>query len=190
MARILLAAVALLLTAVPSWGCVGKTLTIGVLDQPRERMVAGVFSVFVAERTGTTVVVREYPDARALHQATLGGSIDLSLTTAGISWREVMGKGGEAALDELRSFFLSSLNLVWGAPVAATATGGKGEADRLTPVLRRDTLVKFPALPKLLRKLEGKIEDRWLEKVAPAGLPPQDERDRLSRGLLKDLKLI
>lgn len=176
----------------PAWGCIGRTLTIGVLSQPREQMVATVLSVFISERTGTTVVMKSFSDPMDIHQALLGGVIDLTLSVPTAAWRTIMGREDPLNRTEIRDFYLSTFNLVWGVATGASPVGSDAGAteNQYTPVLRRDTLVKFPALPKLLRKLDGRIDNQWLKETVKAGFPEEEIRDRLARDFLRELRLI
>src|SRR5512143_4254561 len=53
---------ATLLAAAPSPGraCVGRTLYVGYYDAPEQVMVAQILSVFIDERTGTTVKMTRF----------------------------------------------------------------------------------------------------------------------------------
>ncbi|MEW6089224.1 MAG: glycine betaine ABC transporter substrate-binding protein [bacterium] len=97
----------------------------------------------------------------------------------------------------MRQEYQEKLNLVWLKPFGFESKICKNEdVNKLglpclaAPVIRKDTIKKFPALPRLLDKLGGIIDDKayqeLLKKVDKDGEPAHDA----ARAFLKEKKLI
>ena len=140
-------AVALLLTAHISLACVGKTIHLGI-SSPNERLMAEMASLMISERTGSSVQIEVYKDSRALYEAVKQGKVNVIMENTDRAL-EVLGKtksAGAAGLDSIKSEYRKTLNLTWLSPF--------GAVPQYAPVLTADTLANYPALPKLLNKLE------------------------------------
>lgn len=161
--------------------CVGKILSIGILDRPDQAVMAELLSQMVTERTGTTVKVSSFPDQRALYEAVRQGAVGMLLETpAGASSIVGMPTGPgidpETAKGELRRRF----NLVWLKPWQMSS--------RVTPLLSNDVLSSLPALPRLVNKLAPVIDDGVVSRLTAAG--GADSRRKSVREFLKTRKLI
>ncbi len=185
MKRLLLTAALSWLLAGPAAACVGKTVVVGSLDSPRGRLVAQVLAILINERTGTTVKVTEFADAEALHRGLAGGSVDLGVEHP----RRALARLGleapadpAAALEAAKGAYLEKLNLVW---MPALGFGGADPDGQGAPVVRKDTVKKFPALPRLIAKTEGLLPDAVLATLEKAGDPA-----RVAREYLREKKLI
>lgn len=186
MKQLLLTAALTCLLATPAIACVGKTVVVGSLDSPRGRLVAQVLAILINERTGTTVKVTEFADADALHRGLAGGTVDLgvehprrALLRLGLDAPADPAAAAEAA----KGAYLEKLNLVWMPPLGF---GGPEAGDGPgAPVVRKDTIKKFPALPRLIAKTEGLLPDAVLAALEKAGDPA-----RVAREYLREKKLI
>ncbi len=152
-----------------SFACVGKTIYIGHLSGRSDELMANILSRLITERTGTSVKLKKYPDMSAVLKAGQNGEIDIftldeksAFETAGVKSRE-----------QAKETYNVKFNLVWLKPVVE-------KDDFLVPVIRKDTLKKFPALPKLLEKLNGIINNVQLEEIR------QDADKRGMKDAIKD----
>ena len=179
-------AVAVSLLAPPALACVGKTLVIGADRTPRSRFVAQVLAILINERTGTTVKIAEFTDAEAVHRALASGEADIAVEYASRALSRLglpAAADAEEALRAARAAYQEKLNLTWLPPLGFTDSGdGRAVA---APVARKDTLKKFPALPRLIAKTEGVLPDGLLATLAEKGDPA-----RTAREFLRGKKLI
>jgi osmoprotectant transport system substrate-binding protein len=163
----------------PAEACVGKTIFVGRLPGREQEVLAEIFSWMVSERTGTTIQTKSYADSRTMQTALQGADVDLYLEDQGVAMREILGlpvSGNQAELREtVRREYEQRFNLVWLEPWGMTgrsaqvAVAGPAVAATPTlvaPVIRKDTLKKFPALSRLVNKLSGVIDNATLAKLA------------------------
>jgi osmoprotectant transport system substrate-binding protein len=174
----------------PADACVGKSIFLGRLPGKEQEVLAEVFSWLVSERTGTTISVKPYADARSSHSAIQKAEIDLYLEDQGTAMREILGLpvvGNTPEMREtLRREYEQRFNLIWLEPwgmtgrsdqVAGPATAAPPTL--VAPVIRKDTLKKFPALSRLVNKLSGVIDNATLAKLV------QESERRPTRDVVK-----
>ena len=93
----------------------------------------------------------------------------------------------------VKEFYQRDMNLVWLEPFGfsdAGVLGGKGGKTPFVaaPVVRKDTLGKFPALPRVINKLSGKIDNKVMSRlVAESG---NGNAKKATRKFLKENRLI
>ncbi len=183
----ILAAVLLLAGAAgggPAAACVGKTLVVGAEATAQGRLVAQVIAILINERTGTTVKIQEFPDAEAVHTALVEGNVDIGVERAAMALERLdvpVPPDPEGRYRAAKEAYLERLNLVWLPPLGFDPDG-EGPA---APVARKETLRKFPALPRLIAKTRGLLTDEVL-----AGLVSQGDPPRAARAFLRRHKLI
>jgi osmoprotectant transport system substrate-binding protein len=137
-----------------------------------------IFSWMVSERTGTTIQVKALPDSRAMHAALQTAEVDLYLEDQAVALRDILGKpaasNGAAQRETVRSEYEQRFNLIWLEPwgmtgrpaqAALAGPGGPGAPGLVAPVIRKDTLKKFPALSRLVNKLAGVVDDETLARL-------------------------
>lgn len=178
----------------PAEACVGKTIFVGRLPGKEQEVLAELFTWMVSERTGTTIQTKSFADSRATHAALQTADIDLYLEDQGVAAREILGrqvgKDGAEAREALRREYEQRFNLVWLEPWGMTGhPGGAAAAPTLVaPVIRKDTLKKFPALSRLVNKLSGVVDDATLAKLVQES-EKRPARD-VAKQFLKDRRLI
>lgn len=197
MTRILTVAVVFLLSvafALPAGACVGKTLVIGSTGTLQQDILAQVLSILIAERTGTTVKVAQYDSTAAAHEALLKADLDMYVEYTGVGQTLILQ--GEAIADSealyqaVKAGYNRDLNLVWLKPLGfdePRAVSAEIPA-QAAPVVRKDTLKKFPALARLINKLGGTIDAETMKGL-------EDEAGRknvneVARQFLKGGRLI
>ena len=184
----------------PVEACVGKTVFLGRMPGREQEVLAEIFTWMVSERTGTTIQTRPFPDSRTTHAALQTAEIDLYLEDPGVAMREILGhqSGGTPAelRETVRREYEQRFNLIWLEPWGMTgraAQGGVAPASvaapaLVAPVIRKDTLKKFPALSRLVNKLSGVVDDATLARLV------QESEKRPAREVtkqfLKDKRLI
>lgn len=128
-----------------AYACVGKTIFIGHLNNIESELVGNILSKLITERTGTSVKLKKFSSSEELLQAGTNGDIDLFV----FDNYEVQKIIHLAEFDKARTEFNTKFNLVFLKPLIETKNTYS------VPIIRKDTLKKFPALPRLIEKLNG-----------------------------------
>ncbi len=174
------------LLAALSEACVGRKLTIGYQDITEQAIMAELLSILIEERTGTKVVLKEIEDSQEAHRALEANDIQIFIEYTGVGLKEILGE--EAGTDpkkvykKVRKAYLKNFNLVWLKTFGFTGAVEDDEDKDLpmaaAPVVRKDTLEKFPALSRLINKLKGKIDNQTMGqlivKVEQEGKTPKE----------------
>jgi len=172
--------------------CVGKTLYLGRLPGQEQEILAELFVWLVSERTGTSIEVKAFSDSRSTHSALEEAKIDVYMESTFVALRDILGRADDtAAGDEARRLvrkeYAERFNLVWLEPwgLEGSADGG---ASKVAPVVRKDTLKKFPALSRLVNKMAGVVDDAAMEQLLAES--SQDPVRDVTKKFLKQKKLI
>lgn len=182
------------LTVSSAQACVGKTLVVGALDNPQQQVLAEMLSVLIGERTGTTVKVVSVAGHAEAHDAMIRAEMDMYVEYTGVGQVIILKEQPIADSDELykavKERYNQDLNLVWLKPFGFSDEryAPEGTVAVAAPVVRKDTLKKFPALARLINKLGGSIDDptmKELETASAAG----NSRD-VARKFLKEKRFI
>lgn len=166
------------LLAESSLACVGKTVNVGYVDTKNEEIMGNIFARLILERTGTTAKLKKYNNTTSLLNAAQAGDVDLFV----FSNEQIKSVTNGKTKDEAKTEFNVKFNLVWLKSVSAE------NQEYLVPIIRKDTLKKFPALPKLIEKLEGKLNTKILTELN-SQLKEKSMKD-VVKDFLKENKLI
>jgi len=193
---ILFLTLAISLTALvpPAQSCVGKTLVIASTGTVQQDLLAEIIALLIGERTGTTVKVVRVDSPQAAHEALLKADLDISVEYTGAGQLNVLR--GEAIADPKALFevvktrYNQDFNLIWLQPFGfdepgAVATAIPAEA---APVVRKDTLKKFPALTRLINKLGGTIDSATMKRLEAQAASGKVRE--VARSFLKENRLI
>ena len=184
-------------TATPSAACVGRTIQVGYYDAPDQLLVANLLAVFIDERTGTTVKLSRFDSREEAFEAIRQDKVSLYVD---YSWVVLARFAGEAAgpdADRNHALLKESLNrkfnVIWLEPMGYDryfSERGKAGKDPGPAglMLCKDALSTFPALPKLLGKLRGTLDNGTMEALLKEaeGSDPK----AVARKFLKSRKLI
>ena len=164
-------ALALGLSVRPAAACVGKTLVVGALDNPQQQVLAQMLSILISERTGTTVKVVPVADHAEAHEAVQRADLDMYVEYTGVGQVNLLGDPPIADPAELyravKERYNQDYNLIWLQPFGFDdpRIAPAGTAAEAAPVVRKDTLKKFPALARLINKLGGAIDLATMQKL-------------------------
>lgn len=193
--KLLLVVMITAIMAVPSsWACVGKTLVVGSLETPQQQVLAHMLSVLISERTGTTVKVVPVNGHSEAHEALLRADLDMYVEYTGVGQVTLLKDQPIADADSLykavKDRYNQELNLVWLKPFGFSDErfAPDGTVADAAPVVRKDTLKKFPALARLINKLGGAIDAETIKKLE-AESQNSSSRD-VARRFLKDNRFI
>jgi glycine betaine/choline ABC-type transport system substrate-binding protein len=170
--------------------CVGKTLYVGISGAENEQLLAEMVSVLVAERTGTAVKVVTYKDSGEMYQAMKQGKVGLIIENTDRAldvMRLPKERDAQAAFETVKREYRKSLNMVWLAPFGMVR--GAGQPQLYAPVLSTDVMGNLPALPKLLGKLSGILNDGSSARLLRA-VKGDEKPKSVARDFLKSKKLI
>ena len=182
------------LSAQPAAACVGKTITLGVLPTPQQQVLAQMLAILIVERTGTTVKVVPVDGHAEAHEAMLRADLDMYVEYTGVGQVTILKEAPIADADVLyktvKERYNQDLNLVWLQPfgfsdVRYAPAGAVADA---APVVRKDTLKKFPALARLINKLGGAIDLATMQGLE-SGVTGDNAKD-VARKFLKDNRYI
>ena len=178
----------------PAVACVGKTLVVGALDTPQQQILAEMLSILISERTGTTVKVVPVTSHAEAHETLLRADLDMYVEYTGIGQVELLKAAPiaepEALYKAVKEHYNQELNLVWLKPFGFSdpALAPAGTVAEAAPVVRKDTLKKFPALARLINKLGGAIDLATIQGLETASAA-SSSRD-VARQFLKENRFI
>jgi len=183
-----------ILLAPPAGACVGKTLVIGSTGSVQQDLLAEMLSVLISERTGTTVKVVKLDSPAAAHEALLKAELDMDVEYTGASQLQILKgqaiAGPQQLFEAVKARYNQDLNLIWLQPFgfdepAAVSVAIPAQA---APVVRKDTLKKFPALARLVNKLGGTIDAATIARLE--GEAADGSVHDVARTFLKSNRLI
>lgn len=186
-----------LLTSAPAFACVGRTIVVGYYDSPDQAVVANLLSVFIDERTGTTVQLQKFASRDEALTALKTDKISLYADYANVILAKLLGgkPGADAAatVATLKDGLSRQHNVVWLEQVGYdryfSEKAKAGDAPGQTGVmLCKDALSKFPALPKLIAKLSGVLDNGTMERLVAES--KSEEPKSVARRFLKSKKLV
>ncbi len=183
-------------TAGSSMACVGRTLYIGSLNSPQDKLMSEMVALLINERTGTTVQVRYFDDNASLYKATKSEKeekrVDI-LVEDTIDALKILDKTPGANPDDdyltVKKLYEKSLDIIWLSPFGYNNSKEDGAKSVSAPLIRRNVLINFPLLPRVLNKLSGAISTKSytsLTKKVERGDKPKN----IAKDFLKKKKLI
>jgi len=180
--------------ALPALACVGKTLQIGTTGSVQQNIMAHMIAELISERTGTSVKLVEFANSAEAHAALVKADIDLYVEYTGIGQGLILQGQPMADASELykqvKDRYNQDLNLIWLQPLgfdAASSLKVNMPAEP-APVVRKDTLKKFPALARLINKLGGKIDQQAIAQLEQQAMTA--EVAKVAHNFLKSQRLI
>jgi glycine betaine/choline ABC-type transport system substrate-binding protein len=191
MKKVLLIAM-LLFTFVPiADACVGKTLYIGAIDSAEGQVLSAILVTIINERTGTTVTTRYYKNSRDLYDAVSANQVDILIENTARALR-IINKTPDSDLqrtyETIKSAYEKDKGLIWFKHFGFL--NGKGEGQSYTaPVLKVEVLNNFPALPRVVGKLAGTINDDTYTRLIKS-VESGEKAQKVARDFLKSKKLI
>ena len=175
LACFVLAALLLVGTSVQqSAACVGKSLTVGALDNPQQQVLAQMLSILISERTGTTVKIVPIGGHAEAHDALLRADLDMYVEYTGVGQvlllKDKPIADSKVLFQSVKDRYNQELNLVWMQPFGFSeeSVAPEGTVADAAPVVRKDTLKKFPALARLINKLGGAIDGATMDELEKA----------------------
>ena len=186
------------LLATPLLACKGRLLVIAVDNSVDQAIMGQMLSVFINERTGTSVEVVQLGDIKASHENVLQGKANIYINYVGMA---MAGTEGVNALEEpQKAYVLASrsymekYDMVWlkpfgfQGPMTQELSSGKVDKTLAVPVTTTDVIKKFPILDRLINKLAGQVDNNALEELRKKS--ENQDLETTAREFLTSRKLI
>ena len=195
-----LVVVLLVLQANFVFACVGRKLHIGYKNYTEQEILAEMLALMIRERTGTEVVLKPFKSTKAAYKAIGGGNIQVYIEYTGIGLRDVMGGVPEGSAEDtymaVKKAYAEVYNVIWLKPFGYQTTYKFYRKDieagipmDAAPIVRRETLKKFPALARLLNQLSGKIDNKTISDLIARVDKNGESPDVIAGTFLKELKI-
>jgi osmoprotectant transport system substrate-binding protein len=172
--------------------CVGKTLFIGTLNSTYDQLLSEMLSVLINERTGTTVNIKYYKDSKELYSAVKKSEVGILIENTDRAM-EILDmpreKDAEKAYNISKEEFRKNLNLVWLKPFFLLSEDGGKSQNYYSPLIAVDVLTNFPALPRVINKLSGIMNEEMFLKMIKS-VKSGEKPKTVAREFLKARKLI
>ncbi len=184
--KVIIAIAILLTTAATGMACVGKSLVVGTDGTQRSKAAAQIMAILINERTGTTVEISDYEGYDGLFKEMTQGDVDIALMYVG----QALAKDGQkapdnpsAAFEQVKSYQQEKHNLVWLTDLGFLEAGNPNSL--AVAVAQKHTIKKFPALPRLIAKTQGKLDEKAIQSISAS-----PNISKAARDYLKLMKLI
>lgn len=164
--------------------CVGRILTIGISNSVSEQLLAEIVSQLVSERTGTNVRIVRFGNARDMYSAVKRGEVSLVIENLDRGSQQLARnreKPSRELYDVIKKEYRKNYNLVWFEPF--------GESRFYAPVVALEVLETLPALPKLVGKLAGILNDETYAGLLKS-VKSDDRARQVAKDFLKSRRLI
>ncbi len=166
----------MIFTVGPVKACVGRKLVIGYKAFTEQAILAELLAILIEERTGTKVTLKEIEDTMEAHRALEDNEIQIYVEYTGIGLKEILG--GKAEKDprkvyrKVKEAYKQNFNLIWLKTFGFKTENAQYKEEIkqgfplfAAPVVRQDTLKKFPALARLINKLNNKIDNNIMNSL-------------------------
>ena len=188
----LLLAAALLFLGGNCEACVGKVISIGILNSPDEQILAEMLSVLINERTGTNIQIKYYKDSKEIYAAVRKGEIGILIENSSRAL-EVLGMPNSSdpkkAFDIAKEEFSRKFNLVWLNPFGLLSGDEGNGRCYYSSLVANDVVHNFPALPRLVNKLGNIMDDEIFARMIK-NVKAGERPNKAARDFLKTKKLI
>jgi osmoprotectant transport system substrate-binding protein len=182
------------------FACVGRKLQVGYKNYTEQRILAEMLAILVRERTGTNVTLVAFNSTNAAYKAIQAGEIQVFVEYTGIGLRDVLGgdpKGNKQHVyQNVKKAYEQIYNLVWLKPFGFQTTYKYYQKDvkagipmEAAPIVKRETLRKFPALARLINKLAGKIDDATISNLIAKADKNGERPEDIAGTFLKKLNI-
>lgn len=181
----------------PVPACVGRTIVVGYHDAPDQVIVANILAVLIDERTGTTVRLIRFHTREEAFEAVRQDKVSLysdysSILLSKFAGERPSGDDGKNIV-RLKEVLNRKYNVVWLEPFGYDRYFPEKAANGERPgqagvMLCKDALSKFPALPKLIGKLRGVLDNETMASLLREA--SASDPKTVARRFLKSRKLI
>jgi glycine betaine/choline ABC-type transport system substrate-binding protein len=181
-----------LFSYIKSHACVGRILTVGIVNSVNETLLAELVSVLINERTGTTVNIKFFDSWEEIYEAVKKEEIGIVIenTDHALQMLNLKSSGDKKTdYNTSKKEFRERFNLIWLKPFGFITTENGKEQRYYAAVITQDVLINFPALPRVVNKLRDITGDRRFKKILKS-VKSGSKTKRVARDFLKKKKLI
>jgi len=172
--------------------CVGKNLTIGVVNSSEGQVFGEMLGALITERTGTSVTIKFFKGAQELYEAVKVKQVDISVENTSRAMR-MLNKPAEAdarkAYEAAKAIYEREKGLIWLKPFGFLKGNGPGSSSHTAAVLRTEVISSFPVLPRVIDKLGGAVNDEVYARLI-ASVESGEAPKKVARDFLRSRKLI
>jgi glycine betaine/choline ABC-type transport system substrate-binding protein len=163
------------LLATPLFACKGRLLVIAVDNSVDQAIMAQMLSIFINERTGTSVEIVQAGDTQTPHDMVLEGKAQIYITYVGMA--QAGAEGATAQDNPQKAYILGSRSymekygMVWlkpfgfQGPLPQAAPSGQVDTSMALAVTTTEVIKKFPILDRLINKLGGRVDNNDIEEL-------------------------
>lgn len=138
--------------------CIGKVLTLGALNEPQDRLLAQTISLMINERTGTSVSLKFFDSSEQLYAAVERNEVGIVVENTERAARllgRTKAEDAQAYYAAVKDVFRKRYNLV----VLQPSGSAPPSTALYVPAVTVDVMSNFPALPRVINKLSGIMQD-------------------------------
>ncbi len=149
--------------------CVGRVLTVAVDQSVDQNIIGNMLSVFINERTGTTVQLKRVASLADSFRLVKDGDADLFIAYIGASLpgqEKALSAGSpEETYSLVKQYYRENYSMVWLKPYGYHGPVPEGQAaspdsgSLAAVVTTRKVLDRFPILDRVINKLSDRIDD-------------------------------
>lgn len=185
-------AIFLVLATSTSFACVGRTLTIGSMTSPNDKLLTEMMAVIITERTGTSVNVKYFDSQDALYEAVKKKEVNVLVENTGRAMK-LLGqepKGdAQAVYSTVKKAYMDRFQLVLLEPFGTSTIDDDKNLFMDVPIVVSGILSNFPVLPRVLNKLASITQNKNYPKLL-ASIESGDEANQVAKDFLKKKRLI
>ncbi len=163
------------LLAIEGSCCVGRVLTVAVDQSVDQNVLGNMLSVFINERTGTTVQLKKVASIADSFRLVKDGDADIFISYIGASMpgQEKMLSAGspEETYSLVKQYYRENYGMVWLKPYRYHGPVMKGQVaspdsgSLAAVVTTRKVLDRFPILDRVINKLSDRIDDGTMNNL-------------------------
>ena len=172
--------------------CVGRLLNIGVVNTVEGQVFAEMLSTIINERTGTTVHVKLFKNQQELYEAVKTKQVDILVENTARAL-QVLNKAADPnakrAYETVKAMYEKEKGLVWLKPYGFLKANGDNSRSYTATLIRVEVFSDFPALPRVVDKLAGAINDETYTRLLKA-VESGEKPKKVAKDFLKSKKLL
>jgi osmoprotectant transport system substrate-binding protein len=172
--------------------CVGRVLYVGAVNSNEGQLLSEMIATIINERTGTTVNIRFYKNSNELYEAVKGKQVDILIENT-LRAAQLLNKPADSDIkktyDAVKSAYEKEKGLIWFKPFGFLNGNGAEGKSFTAPVIKTEVIGTFPALPRVVDKLAGAINDETYMKLIKS-IDSGGKPKKIARDFLKSKKLI
>jgi len=149
--------------SIKAFACVGRTITISSLKSHNEQILAQMLSVIINERTGTTVRVEYFDTQQELYDALKTGKVSILIENTDRALQmlqKTKDKNDRNNYLEVKKTYKQKFDFVLLDAFGQAPTDSENKQYFYFPVVTSEILIDYPALPRVVNKLAGILEDK------------------------------